>query len=116
LTSSSQVSLKLPWPWHIRISGKDCKSWHIQARRIENRQRQKEEEKQQKLATQQLKTDARMQKQQGEESEKQTRVDKRARKGASKKEKQEASAGPSVTATADLQEAPQPPERPATTS
>ena len=82
----------------------------------EERQRQKEEEKQQKLATQQLKADARIQKQQEKESAKQTRADKRARKGANRKENQEASAGPSVSATADLQEALQTPERLATTS
>jgi hypothetical protein len=81
----------------------------------EERQRQKEEEKQQRLATQQLKTDARIQKQQEKESAKQTRANKRAGKEANRKESQEASAGPSVSATAAFQVVPQTPERLATT-
>ena len=45
-----------------------------------------------------------------------TRAEIRARKGAGRKEDQEASAGLSVSATADLPEALQPPARRATTS
>ena len=75
----------------------------------EERQRQKEEENQQRLVTQRLKTDAMTQRRQEKESARQTKGERRARKEANRKENQETLASPSTSATADLPEAPQTP-------
>lgn len=78
----------------------------------EERQRQKEEERQQKLVTQQLKTDAIAQRRQEKESARQAKTERKIREETNRKENQEALAGPSVSATADLLEGPQTPGRP----